>query len=572
MEACLAARAPSGAGCERRRFAVRHAKLMFAATLCSAIFVLAPALPVGAHADLESSTPSPSATLEQSPQDIVLVFSEPVSRVDGSIELFDQRREAVVLPESSATSSNRIEVRDLPRLDPGLYLVAWKALSQDGHIAQGAFTFQVGADSPSVTAEDLLGGFTDSERMARGVGVVRHLARSVTYLGLAAALGTLAIAVAVGVRRWRVVLVGASLALIGSLVQYAAQSLYASGRGWSEVANGTSLLDVLATRLGKGIAARVGLLFVLLVLVLVARRRGIANAESRTRSDGSGIPATTGALVPVTARSWWRSSVALVGSGILLTFSATGHPSASSPATIASAVDFVHLGATLLWLGGLLGIVAGGDRMFVRAHSRSATIAVPVAIVTGLWQTWHLLDDVGDITATEWGRALLVKVAVVLVVVTLALVARWIVLADTTAPVRRLVSVECVVALIIVGSTSVMVSSPPQVAAKPEVLSVALAQDEIIANVTVTPGRVGPNEIHVTVVTPGGTLDPVDGLDIRITESTGEIPPVTVDVEALGPNHFVGTVAILEKGPWTLELLVQVSSARVVRLSTTFEL
>ncbi|MFM8856757.1 MAG: copper resistance protein CopC [Actinomycetota bacterium] len=221
---------PSGTGRERRRFAVKKAQLLFAASLCSTIFVLAPAFPASAHANLESSTPSPSATLEQSPQDIVLDFSEPVRRVDGSIELFDQRRQPVGIPEPSTPSANRIEVRDLPRLDPGLYLVAWRALSEDGHIAQGAFTFQVGAASPSISAEELLGGFSDSERAAFGIGVIRHLARLVTYLGLAGALGTLAIAVAIGVRRWRIIVAGAILALIGSVVQYAAQSLYASGQ------------------------------------------------------------------------------------------------------------------------------------------------------------------------------------------------------------------------------------------------------------------------------------------------------------------------------------------------------
>jgi len=395
--------------------------------------------------------------------------------------------------------------------------------------------------------------------------VVRHIARSVTYLGLAGALGTLAIAVAIGARRWRIVIAGTLVALIGSIVQYATQGLYASGRGWSDVFNGSSFIDVLSTRLGQGIAGRIGLLVTLLVLIIVARRSAVSDLEEdRVQSRESAVPAT--------AMSWWRSSVALVGGGILLTFSATGHPSASSPASIAAAVDFVHLGAIVLWLGGLIGIVAGTDRKFARAHSRTATIAIPLAIVTGLWQSWHLLDDVEDVTSTEWGRALLVKVSVVLVVVTIALVARWTVLADATAPLRRLVVIEFVVALSIIASTSVMVSSPPRVAATPEVLSVNLAQDEIIANVTVTPGRIGPNEIHVTIVTPGGTLDPVDALDIRITESAGEIPPVTVDVENLGPNHFVGTVAILEDGPWTLELLVQVSPARVVRLSTPFEL
>lgn len=567
----MASRTSSRARCDRRRSAVRRAQLLVAATLCSVAFALAPAA-ASAHAKLESSNPSPSATLEASPQDIVLVFSEPVSRVDRSIELFDQRQEPIDVPDPIAAASNRIEVRDLPRLDPGLYLVSWRALSQDGHIAQGAFTFQIGTTSPSVTPEDLLDRFSDADEQALGVGVIGHLARSATYLGLAAALGTLAIAAAIGVRRWRVVISGASLAIIGSVVQYALQSLAASGRGWSEVVNGTSLLDVLSTRLGRGIASRVGLLIVLLVLVLVARRRSTSEAEVRERSPEPPMTEHAAVGVAVTERSWWRSSVALVGAGILLTFSATGHPSASSPAAIAAAVDFVHLGAVVLWVGGLIGIVAGEDRRFIRAHSRASTIAIPLAIVTGSWQTWHLLDDIGDVTSTEWGRALLVKAAVVLVVVTLALVARWAALADVTAPLRRLVGVEFVVALIIVGSTSVMVSSPPQAVAAPEVLSVTLAQDEIIANVTVTPGKVGANEIHVTIVTPGGSLDPVEGLDIRITESDGETPPVTVDVEYLGPNHFVGTVAILDRGPWTLELVVKESQARVVRLSTAFEL
>lgn len=550
----------------------------------TAAFALIPPSVVSAHADLESAAPSPSAILETSPREIVLDFTEPVSRVERSIELFDENRRRLELNEPVSPVADRIEVRDVPILDDGLYLVVWRAQSQDGHIANGAFTFQVGVASTTVTAQDLISGVSSTSDPA-GMEILRLGARIMTYLGLAAALGTLAIVAALGTRRHereiherdihnrditnRVIVFGWSAAFVGTVLQFLVQGADTSGRGWSAFVDPGAWSDVVTARLGQGLVARLGLLLLLIALLLVARRSEYASSSPRTETVPMvGMPSVTATSVIV--KTWWRSSTALVGTGILVTFGATGHPSASSPAALASAVDVVHLGAVVIWLGGLFALFdRNADRDLVQAYSRVATIAMPLAIVTGVWQAWHLLDDAETLTTNDWGRALVVKSVLVVFTGAVAMVARYAVQNDHQAPVRRLVWVEVVSAVAIIAATSILVTSPPQVTAAPSVVTVALAQDDVIANVTITPGGVGPNELHVTIMTPGGALDPVDGLEIRMRDVASDVPPVTVDVEQLGPNHFLGSVAILGSGEWEFEFLVQVSPARIVRLSTT---
>lgn len=525
-------------------------------------FAMWPAGLASAHADLESSIPAPSAVLEVAPNEIVLDFSEPVSSVERSVELFDEDRKPVDLPQVISPESDRLEVRNMPNLGDGLYLVVWRALSQDGHIARGAFTFQIGVGSPTVTAGELLAD-AQPTTMSAGIGGLRHGARIATYLGLAAALGTLALAASSSPRRiWRIIGIGWTMATIGTVLNFVTQGAYISAGGWTELVDVSAWSDVAATRLGKGLLARLVFLAVLLGLVILAHRGSRVSAADSPEV----LPNTM-------AKTWWRSSAALIGSGIVLTLAATGHPSASSPAGPAVAVDSLHLGAILVWIGGLFAILSGrGDPEFVRKYSRVATFALPIAVVTGVWQAWHLLDNADDITSNSWGRALVVKMAIVVFVSALALVARWVVQSTDTAPLRRLVAVELVSVVGIIVATSFLVTSPPRVTAVPAVVSASLAQDDIIANVTITPGKVGPNELHVTIVTPGGTLDPVDGLEIRMTRNGSDIPPVTVDVEQLGPNHFLGFAAILQSGNWNFEFLVRVSEARIVRLSTNAEI
>ena len=70
-----------------RRLAAGLAIAIIATTLIAS--------PVSAHAELLASTPAPNSVLEQSPDAIVLTFSEAVDVVDDSMRLVDSSGAAV---------------------------------------------------------------------------------------------------------------------------------------------------------------------------------------------------------------------------------------------------------------------------------------------------------------------------------------------------------------------------------------------------------------------------------------------------------------------------------------------
>lgn len=547
----MAPRTRRGRRAVSRGVDVNLRKTLIWTVLAVSTTALWPATGASAHASLESSTPSPSAVLETSPQDIGLEFSEPVSLGEGSVVLYDQRRQRVSIPTARVMDSARVEVAELPDLPAGMYLVTWRVLSQDGHVAQGAFTFQIGTQFPGVAAQDLLAGVDSSTTGPAGLSIVRATARVAIYLGLSAVLGTLALVVWIGMRRVRrIIALGWVAATIGSLVQFMAQGVYVTGGSWSDLVDPGTWREVSTTRLGIGLLIRIGLLVIVAMLIVQAGR-----ARSSVET------------------TWWRSTTFLVGGGIIATFAATGHPSSSTPAAVAAGIDALHLSSVLIWAGGLLGLLFGSSPpQVVQKFSRIATWALPTAVVTGVWQAWHLIDDLSDVGANDWGRALLVKTSVVVVAATLGMVARWMVLANHQVSVRRLVAAEVIGATLILSATSVLVASPPRTTPEASVVSVTMAQGDVIADVTVTPGRVGRNDIHVTMSTPKGVLRPVEGIDMRMTLDRSDVPPIAVEVEELGPNHFLGTVSILDSGTWTLEVLARVSSSEIVRLSTTIKI
>lgn len=520
------------------------------------------AAPASAHADLVNSSPSASAVLETAPDEIALDFTEPIATIEGSIELFAASGDRVDIGDARVdeTDPARVVADDLPDLETGQYVVAWRVLSADGHVADGAFSFLIGADgavSDDVVA-DVVAGLAAERESPAGLGAVRYGARLAVFIGICALLGSLVVAVGAGrsVRSLRsIVIAGWCLTVLGTAVHFLTQGPYAVGGSWSGLVDTNLWSDVWSTRNGRALLAR------LLLLILVAGLLDLAR-----RAAGR------------TATTWWRSSTALVGAGIIVTMSAAGHPGSSTPAGVAVAVDAVHLSAIVIWVGGLLVLAfsrptdADDATHLAGQFSQAATVAVPIAVLTGLWQTWHLVPSWDDLTESSWGRALVVKTAFVVAAVTIGGIARWMVINALGGSIRRLVVIEALVVAGILGSTAALVANPPRVVAEPAVFTTSLVQGTTIVDVTVTPGRVGLNEIHLTVQTPSGVLAPVEDLTVRFTQIGSDVPPLDVPVEVLGPNHFSGSVSLLTGGSWTLEILVQVDAASVTRLSTTVDI
>jgi methionine-rich copper-binding protein CopC len=109
--------------------------------------------PVRAHAELETATPGPGATVEGSPPELLLTFTEPLDPESTSIVLVDADGDEVATGGELGDAPDQWRL-PLPELAPSVYEVRWTASSTvDAHLERGTYRFTVvAAPTPSPTA------------------------------------------------------------------------------------------------------------------------------------------------------------------------------------------------------------------------------------------------------------------------------------------------------------------------------------------------------------------------------------------------------------------------------------
>ena len=112
----------------------------FVVAACAFVLSIAGAL---AHSSLQSSNPADGATLTTPPRAIDLTFSEPtrVMKVEMTYVSGDDSRSVAL----DVPSRDEVETLTLaPRfMGAGTYRIDWRALSQDGHVVTGRFSFTI---------------------------------------------------------------------------------------------------------------------------------------------------------------------------------------------------------------------------------------------------------------------------------------------------------------------------------------------------------------------------------------------------------------------------------------------
>ena len=114
-------------------------------------------VPTFAHSPIYSTSPKDGSSLNQSPRELTIVFKSPVQLVKLDVrkvisnnsrsfleELFNNAEGQKVTVESDfLEKKSRHHLINLPTLSIGFYNVEWRAISQDGHIIKGRFTFNL---------------------------------------------------------------------------------------------------------------------------------------------------------------------------------------------------------------------------------------------------------------------------------------------------------------------------------------------------------------------------------------------------------------------------------------------
>lgn len=86
-----------------------------------------------------------------------------------------------------------------------------------------------------------------------------------------------------------------------------------------------------------------------------------------------------------------------------------------------------------------------------------------------------------------------------------------------------------------------------------DAFNTSLVADDVIADVTVDPARVGRVLIHMEFAPPGGKLQQVESVTGNLIPADGSLSTLILWFEKSGTNHFHYEVSVPTPGEWTLD-------------------
>ena len=555
---------------------IRRALLLLA--LAGAIAAAA-APAAGAHAVLESTVPERGAALDAPPDAVVFRFSEAVEIAFGAVRVY--AADGTQVQEGDAYhpdgDDRAVAVRLRGGLADGGYTATYRVVSADSHPISGGFVFGVGdgGAAGAATVGDLLDGASAGPVTSVAFGVVRAL----QFAAIAVAVGALAVLLLVWLpalaslvvpgggwdaasgafaARWRRALLAAAAAgLAASVLGIVLQAATAAGTTfWSALGEAS---EVLGTRFGTvwGIGA--------LAWVAVG---ALALPRAGPRAAALALPLLWLVLLPALG----------------------GHASVQEPVAVLLPANVLHVVAASCWIGGLAVLVAAlpaatrrlepPDRTRLLAgtlgrFSVLALVSVAALLLGGILQSVLELDAWDDLLDTAYGRAIVVKSALV----ALLLGAGWLnrrrtlpaldrAAADGGAPgrpgrvLRRTLRAEVALGVAALAVTGALAGYSPSTAASTGPWSGSADLGPARAELTVEPALAGPNEVHVYFFdrADGRQWDATRELTVRASLPDRDIAPIALEPRKAGPGHYVmGGAPLAPAGDWTLEFVARVS-------------
>jgi copper transport protein len=587
---------------------------------------------VVAHALLVRSTPEANAELAQAPATIEMWFSEPLESGLSTARVLDSSGRKIPTGAALVDPSDHMHMTlPLGELKPGIYTVAYKTLSQvDGHEWFGSFPFTLlnpDGSRPLGTAASV-DGETRSETptpaqvasrwlsllgsilflgapLFQRVVVVRKPSRTPESLAfeqrcaalVVKAIGVAAVAVVAG--SWLLAAIQATqlenIALLPRLIYGTRVGALALARQALVVAG---LLVALWLTQAWPLRGRLRNMFVvaavaeaiLLLLVLLSALQGEATLAIIT------LPAI-GIVAGLTLRARRRSHAAasrlwegllFLGLVALLTVSSGSHAGAVRGSFWAVLGDYVHLLAAAAWIGGLLLLPIlvlqvrrspeTRDRRalwsFVPRYSYLASFAVFLLIVTGVFNSLVEFPSVSSLFTTAYGRALIIKLLLMALVLGIAFLNNRLVHRRSNRPrndaellrFNRQVGLEAMVSLALMFSVAVFVQTQPpgSLAAatpfQPDLpFNDIVPADDLNVHVQVTPNRPGENRFWVHLYhTDGSPIGEVQLVRLVFNYRDAELGQANADLNPLGQDTFglEGTY-VNQSGLWDVSVYVR---------------
>jgi len=448
--------------------------------------------PAAAHTELESSTPADGEAVAAPVTDITLVFTQGVSTVETGYEVLDPAGQVRTPTANAQPSPATVVLQFDPPLAGGAVGVRWAVAAEDGHIIEGTFSFSVTApaptttvaraptttvaattttalSAPTTTAPPTTVAATPTSAVVTTTSTTTTTTSSTTPSAptatTAAPTATTAAPITLddflgrtsvrnGDLSWR--RLAQVLGVVGSLLgvgwlafwKLIARRHALGGTGLLPAAGASGVLVVAATVLEA--AAHTGAVTGrgLGVITDVGALLDALGASYQTalvlRLLGGGL---LGVGAVLAARTTRRAALAVAAAGaaaIVVSFSFDGHTASKGNRLVQTVADLVHVSAAAVWLGGVTALcwLAWRRRRRVTADgspsidflptllrfSGVAAWALLAVVLAGGAMTLGIVDGLGDLTATTWGKVLLAKVAVAVLAIAIGAYHRFVLL------------------------------------------------------------------------------------------------------------------------------------------------
>ncbi len=508
--------------------------------------------------------------LAASPVEFVIEFNEPVEAGFHKIAVIGPNGDDVADGETSIDPDrpSRLTVALQSNLPDGLYTAKWNIVSGDGHAISGTIPFQIGQSAansglPVHPTPDGGSSFPDWSLL---------LVRWLFYGGMAGYLGAVVFhgwllprpdngwSSRLKRRSRSVWLAGFIAVSFGILLSLPQQTASDAGGGWREAFDpGLWRQTLVYTTFGGIWKIQLLLLGGWLLSTLFLLR---ASRLTRPR------------LLPLIGAM-------LFGLGLLLSKAFIGHAATAEPQGFAVTADFLHLAASLIWLGGVGAIAfllpaaaapqSAEDRTrpsepphkqlywhTVRRFSMLAFFMVAILLGTGVYSSLLHVPTLYSLTHTTYGRVLLAKIALTLICL---LLGGWSFLRGRRAgkPLNAGVWTEFGAGLVVLVLAAILANLPTASALPGPAALTQQLDDGTKVTIHITPNAVGANIFQVNVQgTDGQPRSDVEQVTLTLTSK--EMDMGTTEIVFPGSSPPEVRELITMGGRWNVRVHILTKS------------
>ncbi|MFP3410097.1 copper resistance CopC/CopD family protein [Bacillus sp. SIMBA_074] len=515
--------------------------------LIACVFIILIPKSASAHAYVVKSNPAENETLKKAPSVVKIEFDEDI-QVSSFNTLFvrDTSGKRVDLKDAHIDKKNKkiLEAGLKENLKNGLYSIQWKAISADGHPIQGVIPFRIGlaeAGTDDIKVEEM--GYVPQIDMIMERGILYtsfSLFIGVLLFNLILYKGSVS---QVQSRSKKIIWISLFGIFISLLFNLPLQAKINADVSWLEAFDPLLLKETLQLSVfGYVWITQMALISTLMIVTYFAVK------SERVSSF----------------KVWSIPIVLFIGLLVMKAFNS--HAYGLKFKEIAVVMDFLHLFAASLWMGGLSSIVlllrkeADKWTMYwdaIKRFSPWATGAVIVILLTGLFNSTFFIPTIHSLFDTKYGLALLAKILLFVCMGILGIIHYVKGRMRAQQRLGATVKVEFIIGIIVFVIVAFMtnVQTPPMPPTGPFTESKQLDNGYELT-LHVSPNKVGQNTFHITLKDENG--QPVTDMEqiVLTTQSLDmNMGKGSFKVSAVSPGEYEAEgMYINMTGNWDIQV------------------